>query len=897
MEWHSIEEPELLEATESSRKGLSNKEVKVRQRKYGLNLLPEQKPPTLLKIILNQFKSPIIYVLLIAGSVSLIIDEVVDAMFIYGVLILNALIGTVQEWKAEQNAASLQKLLKIFALVKRNGHETTVSAEELVPGDVVLLESGNRVPADIRLIQTNRLEVDESLLTGESMVVIKDTKLLTTATPVSDRHNMAFAGTTIMAGRGLGIVVNTGMNTEVGKIAKAVTTTSSAKPPLIIRMERFARQISAIVLIAVIILGIIALFRGMQIQEVFFFAVALAVSAIPEGLPVSITVALSIATRRMAKRNMIIRKLTVVEALGSVTCIASDKTGTLTVNKQTVKKISLPYQLNFKVTGEGYNGHGSVLSLEDGKPSDREQELLKTLCSMAILCSEGSLYMKNKEWKFNGDAMDLAVLAMGYKLQISPEELKTKSQILANIPYESEYKYAATFFKENTSINIAIKGAFETIVALCEQVQTIQGNEALNLKALKRQNEVLINEGYRVLAVAFGQVEEVYDKEKLQPECVHHLTFLGFLCFIDPLRPEVKEAVQKCLEAGVKVSMVTGDHPVTAFGIAKELDIADSFEQVIIGKKIEQFESSNHPEFLNILQKARVFARVTPLQKLQLVEGLKNAGNFVAVTGDGVNDVPALKKSHIGLAMGSGTDLAKDIASIIIANDNFTTIQTGIEEGRYVYDNIRKVIYLLISTGGAEVVLFILALSFGLPLPLMAVQLLWLNIVTNGIQDKALTFERGEPGTMKKPPRKPTEGIFNEQMVSQVVVSGLTIGLIAFFVWNHLISSGYAEKEARNLLLLLMVFLENVHVFNCRSEKKSAFKIPLSRNYFLIVGVFLAQGIHILSMYTPMMGNVLEVNPISLKEWFTFFGLALILLAVMEIFKWIRSKSPLQKRL
>lgn len=890
MEWHATDVKVLFEALNTSGHGLSDEEVRLRQEKHGLNVLPAAKPITLLEVVINQFKSPIIYILLIAAIVALLIDEEVDAIFIFAVLLLNALIGTIQEWKAERNAASLQNLLQIKAHVIRDGTEISIPAEELVPGDVVVLESGLRIPADIRLTKTYRLQVDESLLTGESTVVTKNTDLIKESLSVNDRKNMVFAGSTIMSGRGTGIVVETGINTQVGKIAKTVSQEPSAKTPLVIRMERFSRQISYIVLVAVVLLAIIGLYKGMPVRDLFFLAVALAVSAIPEGLPVAITVALSIATSRMAKQNVIIRKLTAVEALGSVTKIASDKTGTLTVNKQTVKKIALPYHVDLSVTGEGYNAEGKLLARNEQDPEPEILHLVRSLATNAILCSEGSLFKKNEEWKFSGDAMDLAIFSLGYKMGLPPAEVREKSEIVAELPYEPVQKYAAAFVLEEKGVKLVIKGAFEVIFRFCDRVTSPQGELPLDYKVLRQQVDTLVGEGYRVLAVASGPVEKVLSVEEMTPDRLQHLSFQGLLGFVDPLRPEAKKAVDECQKAGVEVCMVTGDHPVTAFGIARELGIVTDLDRVITGTDMKEFISAENPEFISMISSARVFARVEPLQKFQLVQGLKNAGHFVAVTGDGVNDVPALKEANIGLAMGSGTDLAKDTASIIIADDNFETIKNGIEQGRFAYDNIRKVTYLLIATGGAELLLFMLAISFGLPLPLLPVQLLWLNLVTNGIQDVALAFEAGEKKAMRRPPRDPRENIFNEQMISQVVVSAMTIGLVAFGVWEYLLNAGYQETEARNILLLLMVLMENVHAFNCRSETRSVFRIPLNRNYILIFGVLAAQGIHILSMQLPFMQKVLNVQPVNTTLWITLLLLSLLLLLTVEIFKAIRRR-------
>lgn len=884
--WHSIDEETTLKNLSTSLAGLDEIEVAERQKHFGFNRLPEREAASILVIFFRQFKNPLIYVLLIASVVSVAIGEMTDAAFIMAVLCLNAVIGTVEEWRAERNAASLQKLLKIVVKVKRSSKEQLIPAEELVPGDLVHVESGNRVPADMRLLTTNRLSVDESLLTGESESVSKHTKELKHDTPLADRLNMLYAGSTITSGRGLGVVVATGLSSEVGNIAETVAISTALKPPLVVRMEKFARQVSFIVLSAIIVLGAVAVVQGFSYQEVFFFAVALAVSAIPEGLPVAITVALSIATNRMAKRHVIVRKLTAVEGLGSCTYIASDKTGTLTVNKQTAKALILPDGSHFTITGEGYNGLGKVINKKGEIITSHEIDHIKLLSKAVSICNEANLDYEDDHWTSNGDAVDVALLALAYKVGINPIELKESTSIEREIPFESEHKYAATFYHEDGFCQVAVKGALEVIVELCNRQSSDGGTDPLNLEEIENQANSLSEDGFRVLAVASG----VSENEKLQSPLQEgsNLVFLGLIGLKDPLRPEAIEAIEKCQNAGIEVGIVTGDHPVTALAIAKELGIASSMDDIITGKELEKYGTDDDPRFIKMIKGVKVFARVTPLQKLYITEGLNKLGHFVAVTGEGVNDVPALKKANIGITLGTGTDLAKETASIILTDDNFKSIESGVEEGRFAYDNIRKVTYLLISTGAAEVVLFILSVALGLPLPLVAVQLLWLNLVTNGIQDVALAFEGGEPQTMEKQPRDPKEGIFNKLMIQQTVVSGLTIGLLAFGVWDWLLSNGYSEFHARTLILMLMVFLENVHVFNCRSETISAFKVPLSRNWFVVGGVFLAQGIHILASHLPFVQRVLRTEPVSLNEWLTLFAISLILLVVMEIFKALR---------
>ncbi|NLE63291.1 MAG: HAD-IC family P-type ATPase, partial [Bacteroidales bacterium] len=659
--------------------------------------------------------------------------------------------------------------------------------------------------------------------------------------------------------------------------------------PLVQRMEKFIKQISIILLIISIILGVMLRIQGYDITAIFFFVVALAVSAIPEGLPVALTVALSIATKRMAKRNVIVRHLNSVESLGSCTVIASDKTGTLTVNEQTAKIILLPNGTQYTVNGEGYNGEGNVVD-NDGKIVDAHaNDELSRIARIAVFANEGILSNENDKWSYHGDAMDVALLGLSYKLGIDPVKWQTEKKPLGKIPYESERKFSASFCNVNESVYIGVKGAVETILDYCKQM-SIQGEiQAIDKKKILSDAETLAKDGYRVLAFASGEYKDYQKKETYENEDIPVLTFYGLVGFIDPLRSEAKVAVKQCAEAGIKVIMITGDHPETAGTIARQLDITDANTPVVTGQMLTEAGAHDSPAFEKTVASSSVFARVSPTQKLEIVDVLIRKGEYVAVTGDGVNDAPALKRANIGVAMGSGTDVAKEVGSMIVVDDNFSSIVSGIEEGRFAYDNVRKVIYLLISTGAAEIILFLISVIAGLPLPLLAVQLLWLNLVTNGIQDVALAFEGGEPGAMKRAPRKPSEKIFNPLMMKQTLIAGFTMGLIVFGFWYYLINYAQMQEEhARVLILLLMVFMQNFHVFNARSERLSAFKVPLKRNIILVFGVMAAQGIHILSMQIPVMQNVLRIEPITFTEWLYILALAIPMILVMEVFKWIQ---------
>jgi Ca2+-transporting ATPase len=890
--WHALPIEEVYEKLRSGPQGIGDEEARRRLREFGPNRLPGREPPGLPVIFLHQFKSPLIYILFIAAIISFSLQDFKDGVFIMAVVLLNAVIGLVQEWKAEQSANRLQNILKLTAHLKRGEKEIAIDAESIVPGDIIILESGVRVPADLRLIHAAHLSIDESLLTGESVAVEKDLAVVSEQEPIGNRKNMALGGTTVMTGRGMGVVTATGLSTEVGLIAQAVATTESSKPPLLIRMERFSRNIAFIVVGAAALMAVISLAQGVPYIEVFFFAVALAVSAIPEGLPVAITVALSIGSSRMAKRNVIVRRLAAVESLGSCTMIATDKTGTLTVNEQTAKRIILPDGSYYTVTGSGYDGNGELLTPDGAVTDAGSSPVLYHLGNAGVICNEGSLYQEDHEWVHYGDAMDVALLSLAIKMGLDPDLIRSEIRISGSMPFEPALRYAAVYYQDQGGRDrIAVKGALEALLPFCPSMQTGEGEVPLDRAAVESRFQELTTGGFRVLAVAGGITRPAHAEHLALDESLPHLTLFGLIGFIDPIRPDVPDAIAHCRRAGVEVVMITGDHPNTALAIGRQLGLAEDESQVVTGPELDAIGSHELPEFFDRVRSARIFARVSPVQKLEIVDSMVRDGHFVAVTGDGVNDAPALRKANIGVAMGSGTDVAKDTASMIIADDNFSSIVAGIEEGRFSYENIRKVTYLLISTGFAEIILFTLALLSGFPLPLLAVQLLWLNLVTNGIQDVALAFEAGEGEAMQRPPRRPDEAVFNPLMVQETIMSGLLMGVIAYATYFWLLSTGTDEFSARNILVLLMVLLENFHVLNCRSEFRSVFRVPLKNNYFLIVGIIAAQGVQIVAMMTPVMQELLRIGPVSLATWGALLALASLVVIGMEIFKQVKSRG------
>ncbi|MCL6501445.1 MAG: HAD-IC family P-type ATPase [Pirellulales bacterium] len=880
-DWHTLPQAEVLQALETSEQGLSRAEAAARLNIHGLNRLPQQPPPSWWQILLRQFQSPLIYVLLAAAVVAVAVGDAKDAVFIAIVLLINALIGGYQEWRAEQSNRALQQLLRVTAAAVRDGEVREVDAESLVPGDVVWLESGARVPADLRLLSAQGLEVDESLLTGESLAVTKDASWVgAAATPPADRYNLAYAATVVVRGRAKGVVVATGAQTMVGQLAMDVFSAAGGKPPLVERMERFAHTVAYAVLVAVAavaLLGIVV--HGHTLHDMFMFGVALAVSAIPEGLPAALTVALSIGVARMARRGVIVRRLAAVEGLGSCTLIASDKTGTLTCNELTVVEVRLADGTVLQVEGQGFAPHGQVCL--DGKAVRADdQPLLASLLRAAMLCNEADLHQRDGTWSWRGDPTDIALLSLGHKAGWQRETLLEQHPQVNEIPFEPERQFAATFHRDGDAVHVFVKGAPERVLNMCRWEDP---DRREHLRAVAEQ---MAAADRRVLAVAEGVSPASLSSGDV-PLPPQELEFLGYVGMIDPLRPGVREAVADCHNAGITVCMVTGDHPVTALAISRELGLADSPQQVVTGAEL----TDKTPEELRAaIRQGRVFARLVPRQKLELVQAAQAEGHYVAVTGDGVNDAPALRAANIGVAMGKGgTDVAREAADLVISDDNFATIVAGVEEGRVAYDNVRKVIYLLVSMGAAEVLLVALAFAAGdvLPLPLLPVQLLWLNLVTNGIQGIALAFEPAKQGILRRRPRSPTEPIFNRLMIERTLVAAVVVAGVGVAAFWWMIRHGWTAKQASNSLLLLLVLFENVHIGNCRSETRSALVTSPLRSPFLFFGVLGALAVHVLAMYTPLLQKVLRTEPVSLRTWLAMAGLSSTVFLAMELHKWV----------
>jgi len=865
---HALSADAVLEALGASAAGLSDAEARRRQEAWGPNLLPEAAGPNLAAIVLDQFRSPFIYLLLGAAALSLGLGDLADAGFILVVLALNAAVGATQEWRAEGSARALRSMLRQQTSVRRAGVRREADAAELVPGDVVLVEPGMRTPADLRLLEARALAADEALLTGESTPVAKRAEpALAEAAPVAERANMLHAGSVALAGRAVGVVVATGLRTQLGRIAQALGESDAAEPPLMARMRAFTRGLGVAIVVVIALIAAVEVAHGHPWSEILLIAVALAVSAIPEGLPVALTVALSIATARMGRRNVIVRRLPAVEGLGSCTLIASDKTGTLTRNELVARRLWLPGHGALEVSGEGYAPSGA-LSRDDAEPPVEAVEAARALALAGALCNEANLTLSEGVWRPSGDTVDAALLALSGKLGLARETLLDERPQTGALPYEPENRFAASFHAENGRTVAFVKGAVETVLAMCGSEHAADAQAAA---------ERMAGQGYRVLAAAAG--------ETTGPGDLRDLRLLGLYGLIDPPRPEAAEAVRRCRGAGVAVRMITGDHPLTALAIARELGLAERREEVATGAELAAL--GDEARFDERVASARVFARIDPLQKQRLVRSFQRQGHVVAMTGDGVNDAPALHVADIGVAMGrGGTDVARGAASLILTDDNFASIVAGIEEGRVAWDNIRKVVAMLLATGAAEIVLFVLSTAVGLPPPLGAAQLLWLNLVTNGVQDVALAFEKGEPGVLDRPPRPPGQGVFDRLMVAQTSLAGLYGGALAFAFWAWALDAGWSEAEARNALLWLLLFFENGQVLNCRSETRSVFMVPLASNPYLVLGVLGAQALHVGAMFTPGLSDVLGLAPLAPERWLPLALLGLTVIPAMEAFKW-----------
>ncbi len=881
--WHALETPTIATKLGTGLIGLTPEDVVARLEQYGPNQLAEDPPPSNLTFLIRQFRSPLIYILLVAVVITLALSEFIDAAVIAAVLCLNAIIGLSQERKAESAVRSLKRLLSPRAHVVRSGRDIEIDRRDLVVGDLVLLESGVRVPADIRLISTSALQVDESMLTGESGSVVKRVDPLAHDIIVADRRNMAYMGTGIASGRGRGYVVATGNRTELGAIAQQVREEDEMDTPLQQRLSRFAVLIGVGVGIASMIAFAIGIARGESTSQMFTIVVAMAVSAVPEGLPVASTITLAVGVRRMALRNAIIRRLPAVETLGSTTVIGSDKTGTLTENRMTVQRIWVAGR--YIDLAPDQSSIQDDRHLADGIESTGDFEPLTHLLHAGVLPNEAHVYSSDEGPIVQGDPTDAALLVAASRFRSDPETVRAQYRVLEDIPFEPERQYAAVVCQDDRQTIAFVKGAPERVLSMCSEMLTTDGIAPINSDAVHRAARDLASDGLRVLGMASRALPDD-TRQAREPWQPARMVFLGLVGMIDPPRVGVPEAIAKCQDSGIRVVMITGDHADTARVIATQLGIASSDAPVLTGVDIESLDDDElHERVLRV----SIFARVAPEQKHRIVRALQAQGEVVAVTGDGVNDAPALKAADIGIAMGrSGTDVAREVADMILTDDNFVSVYAAVEEGRVTFDNLRKVAFFLLSTGVAEIIVIIAALSLGWPVPFLAAQILWLNLVTNGLQDIALAFEPAEPDVAERKPRARREGLLSRLLWERLLVTGIVMaaGTLLLFRWELDRSGSLAT--AQTVALTTMVVFQMFHVGNSRSERRSLFRMSPWSNPILIVATIAALAVHTAALYLPPTQYVLRVEPIGLTQWIRIGAVASTILIAIELHKRVR---------
>lgn len=908
--WHTLSAERLEQELKSDiERGLTASESQDRFVTVGPNELPEAQSASPLKLFLSQFTSVIVWVLIGAAVVSGLMGEGIDTAAILAIVLLNGLLGFVQEYKAERSLAALQKMSVSTARVVRGGLLQSIPARELVPGDLILLEAGDRVSADARLIYAVNVQSQESPLTGESTPVQKDAAALTQAeVPLADRTNMAFMGTMVVSGKARALVVTTGLHTELGRIATMIRQVSAAErteTPLQRRLEQFGYTLLWLALGVVAVVFALGYWRGEPLLAMFLTSVSLAVAAVPEGLPAVVTITLALGVTRMAKRHALIRKLPAVETLGSATVICTDKTGTLTKNEMTVTRLIVGDGA-FEVTGEGYEPVGEIrqrsaeLSGQRGNASSSGSALstqhaalnpgLRRLLAAAVLCNGATLRQNNGIWTVIGDPTEGALLVAAAKVSLTKEELEEGSPFQGEIPFDAERKMMTVVRREAEGSKAYVKGAPDIVLKRCMHRMTFGGViEPLNdqqRQALLDSNVSLARETLRVLAVAERPLTDV--PGELRPDSIEQdLVFLGLCAMKDPLRPEAKEAVRLCREAGIRTVMITGDHKDTAVAIARELGLSDRDGAALSGAEIDNLSDE---QLGQVVERISVYARVSAEHKLRIVQAWKQQGAVVAMTGDGVNDAPAIKAADIGVAMGqAGTDVTKEAADMVVTDDNFASIAAAVEEGRGVFDNIRKTVHFLLSCNTSEVLVMFFAALLGLPLPLLPIQILWMNLVTDGIPALALAVDPKAPDLMKREPRLPTARLLDGRRLLAIGIEGLMLSAIALGAFSYSLYGLHQNLEqARTVAFTVMVVVQLVHAFNCRSERWSLFQLGVGTNRALVWAVLLSLAIQIAVLTVPAASSVFKAAPLPIEDWVLMGAAGLVPLIVMELTKIFR---------
>jgi len=875
--------------------GLSSPEVKKRLDEVGPNQLEEKKARTPWDMFLGQFKDVLVLILLISALVSFILGEVSDAMVIAIILILNATLGVVQEYKAEKSLAALKKMTTPNALVIRDGKQARIEATQLVPGDIVLLESGDHIPADLRLSMVTSLKIQEAVLTGESLPVEKTAEIIdkdnisTGDQDTGDQDNMAFMGTAVISGRGRGIVVATGMKTEMGQIAGMLEEQKQEDTPLQKKLNQVGKKLGLIILVVVGLVVLIGSLRGIKFFEMFLIGISLAVAAVPEGLPAVVTVVLALGVQRMIKKNVIVRRLPAVETLGATTVICSDKTGTLTQNQMTVRKLVLP-EKNIEVEGEGYRPVGKFYQSEQEIQPQTDPDL-SLLLRGAVLCNNAELQKNNEnnQWEIIGDPTEGALVVTAAKAGYDKKKLEQDYPRVKEFPFDSDRKQMSTLHQTpDGSQIIFVKGAPDQVISFCTYYQKNgtkeEMGESIKNKVLAQNRELAV-EALRVLAIAYRLVDkENLDEIKEIKDAEKELIFLGLIAMIDPPRKEAIESVKTCLRAGIHPIMITGDYSLTAKAIASELGIYHSGDRIITGEELEKMSPSELEEAVG---NTTIFARVSPRHKRRIVSALQKNKQVVAMTGDGVNDAPALKESDIGIAMGiTGTDVTKEASDMILTDDNFASIVGAVEEGRKIYQNIKKFIHYLISCNLGEIITIAGAIFIGLPYPLIPIQILWVNLVTDGLPALALGLDPAEKDIMQMPPRDPNKGIFSGKMGFNIFSQGIFIGLLSLSAF-YIGISFYSLEIARTMAFATLSFSQLAQSLNARSQKFSIFRIGLFTNLYLIMAIFISGLLQFLVMVIPSLQVIFKTVWLDLNQWWIVVTLSLAPIIYVEFLKLI----------
>ncbi len=884
--WHSLAPDNVLSRLDVGEKGLDENEAAMRLERYGRNSLTPQKKRGPLLRLLQQFHNVLIYVLLITGVVTAALGHWIDSSVILLVVVINALIGFMQEGKAEKAMEAIGGMLAVKAAVRRNGQMQTVIAEELVPGDIVMLQSGDRVPADLRLFHTRELRIDEALLTGESVPAEKSTATVDEHAGVGDRKGMAHSGTFVTYGQGSGVIVATGDSTEIGRISGLLSGIETLTTPLLRQMTAFGHVLSlVIVLIAAATFAFGVLVQDYSATDMFLAAVGLAVAAIPEGLPAIMTITLAIGVQRMARRNVIIRRLPVVETLGSVSVICSDKTGTLTRNEMTVQSVVVGSGC-YEVSGVGYDPHGELRNNDHTVTID-EDPLLHELARAGMLCNDSNLREKDSQWALHGDPTEGALMVLGMKMGMNPEHEQESLPRSDVIPFESEHRFMATLHHDHSGhAFIYVKGAPERVLEMCHQQRERGEDVPLDRRYWETLIEQMAQRGQRLLAIASRPVDASMNCLSFS-EVEDGLSLIGIVGIIDPPREEAIRAVEDCRSAGIRVKMITGDHAVTAAAIARAMGIGDGENiKAITGNELEDMQDA---ELDKTLEHAAVFARTSPEHKLRLVKALQAKGKVVAMTGDGVNDAPALKRADVGIAMGQkGTEVSKEAAEMVLTDDNFVSIAHAVEEGRTVYDNLKKAIIFILPTNGGEALTILAAIALGRMMPITAVQILWVNMITAVTLALALAFEPPEENIMRRQPRAPDEPLLSRFLVWRIVFVSLILvsGTFGIFIWLR--ENGASIELARTAAVNTLVMFEIFYLFNSRFINESVLsRKGLFGNHYALIAIGVLLIMQIGFTYLPPLQLLFHTTPLDAVTWGVIMAIASSVLFLVELEKWL----------